>query len=390
MSQPQHITESRRKTPLVLAVAGLIVLAALAICAVGAVNWPEAFWPGYLVSLSFWTSTSLGCLGIGLLHPLTGGRWGWGIGRELHASIGTVCVIGLAVVPLLFAARWVFPWATDSTRLNPHQQQYLAPEFVLVRTAGEWLLWSGLALWLIRAYRTTARKTDFRASPRVAAVGLILFWITVTSAAVDGLMSLDPTWTSSMFGAIQVLGCVVAGLSFVLVVRGFEPASVDDEHAQVTHDLGNLLMAFNLVWVYLSFSQYLITWSGDLPHEVAWYATRQQGLTGIVGSVLLGLHFVLPFALLLSATNKRDPRRLAAIAGLLLAMRVVDAGWTILPACSAAGPLSIVAVAASWCVLGAAWMAQFAWRMRRMPTINWERISVEATVPLAEPMEPMP
>lgn len=390
MSQRQPIKDPFPMTPAMLAVMGLIALVALATSVVGTINWPAEFWPGYLVAFVFWTSVSLGSLGIGLLHPLTGGRWGWGIGRELHAAIGTVLLIGVAVIPLIFSARWVFPWAMELTSLNPHQRQYLAPKWVLTRTAVEWLIWSVMGLWLIRGYSATTRNPLFRTSPRLAAGGLMLFWITVTSAAVDGLMSLDPTWSSSMFGAIQVLGCVVAGLSWVLIVHGLTSKAIDEEQAQLAHDLGNLLMAFNLVWVYLSFSQYLITWSGDLPHEVAWYAGRQRGFPGLVGSLLLAFHFVVPFAWLLSVANKRNPQRLAAIAGLLLFMRVVDAGWTILPACPAAGPLSLVAVAASWCVLGAVWVAEFAWLLRRIPTADVDRILTETTVPLAEPMEPAP
>jgi hypothetical protein len=333
---------------------------------------------------------SLGCLGIGLLHPLTGGRWGWGMGRELHSAIGTLPVVGLAIVPLIWSTRWVFPWAMDRTQLNEHQQQYLAPDFVLARTATEWLIWIALGAWLIRGYRTTARRFAFRVSPRLSAIGLILFWITVTSAAVDGVMSLDPSWSSSMFGAIQVLGCVVAGLAWMLVVRGLGSEASGDEHAQITHDLGNLLMAFNLVWVYLSFSQYLISWAGDLPHEVAWYAGRQRGLPGIVGGVLLALHFAVPFALLLSVENKRNSRRLAAIAGLLLIMRVVDAGWTILPACPAADWLSLVALIASGCVIGGIWIAVFARLRRNMPRVDLDRIAAPHNVPLAEPMEAAP
>jgi hypothetical protein len=98
------------------------------------------------------------------------------------------------------------------------------------------------------------------------------------------------------------------------------------------HDLGKLLLAFVMFWAYVSFSQYLIIWSGNLPEEIPWYLRRLQGGWGWVGAAIVLLHFVLPFLLLLPASANRNPRLLAGVAGLVVLMRLVDVFWLTQPA----------------------------------------------------------
>lgn len=346
-----------------------LFVTALLVCIWGAVDWPASFWPTVLVAMAFWTSISLGCLGIGLLHHLTGGMWGWGIAKEMTAAISTVPLTGLFLVPIIFGARWVFPWARSLGELNSHQQIYLAPPFVLMRTVVEWVVWSGLALWHVKGYRRTSQAPTFRLSTRMAAVGLVLFWFSVTSAAIDGLMSLEPANNSSVFGAIEVLGCVVGGLAWILLMRWRQPTPGGAE-AQISHDLGNLLFAFNFIWLYLAFSQYIIVWAADLPHETRWHAARQRGTAGVLGVVLLFIHFIVPFGLLLSANLKRRPRHLAVVAGILLAARLAAYCWTVLPACPGVEWRSTIGLLATSSLLGTLWVAMYRYGESRLPTID--------------------
>jgi len=98
------------------------------------------------------------------------------------------------------------------------------------------------------------------------------------------------------------------------------------------HDLGNLLLAFVVLWAYLSFSQLLIIWSGNLPEEISWYLSRLRHGWQWIAAALLAFHFAAPFFLLLARFIKRGARLLAAIAGLVLAARAVDTFWIITPA----------------------------------------------------------
>lgn len=350
--------------------------------------WPTSFWPAALIAVAFWMSISLGCLGIGLLHPLTEGLWGWGVSRELNAGMGTIPLTGLFVLPFVFSARSVFPWAQSLEALNPHQQTYLAPSFVLLRTVIEWGLWCGLAAWLLKGYRQSARDPAFRLSTKFSAIGLILFWFSVTSASIDGLMSLDPTNNSSMFGAIEIMGCAVAGLAWILLMRCRRDA-LNNVEERISHDLGNLLFAFNFIWVYLAFSQYLIVWAADLPHETRWHIVRQRGTAGLVGLVILATHFVVPFGLLLSADLKRRPNRLAAVAGMLLAARLADFCWTVIPACPGVDWRISIGLVASVVLLGTLWIAQYRYREARLPILDPLQMAAITKETVAAPVEVM-
>src|SRR4051812_24793807 len=96
-----YASNERLTPPAVRGGIGIAALAGLVLCIAGAIFWPASFWPGYLVAAAFWISVSLGCLGIALLHALTGGRWGWGISRELHAALAPLFVSLPFLAPLL-------------------------------------------------------------------------------------------------------------------------------------------------------------------------------------------------------------------------------------------------------------------------------------------------
>jgi hypothetical protein len=97
-------------------------------------------------------------------------------------------------------------------------------------------------------------------------------------------------------------------------------------------DLGNLMLAFVLLWAYMSFSQYLITYSGNTAEEITWYLDRRRGGWGIISLGLIVVHFLIPFLILLLGSNvKRSPVRLARVAGYLVLMRFVDVFWWVTP-----------------------------------------------------------
>src|ERR1700675_1112034 len=148
-------------------------------------------------------------------------------------------------------------------------------------------------------------------------------------------MSLEPEWYSTMYGVLYMGGQAVSGMSFALVavvaLGRFEPWSRTVTE-QRRHDLGNLLLAFVMFWAYVSFMQYLIIWSGNLPEENVWYLHRSQGGWRVAVAGLMALRFAVPFALLLSRQQKREAAGLFRIAAILLVMRFVDLYWLVVPA----------------------------------------------------------
>src|SRR5438093_7316857 len=165
--------------------------------------------------------------------------------------------------------------------------------------------------------------------------GLCIFVITVTFAAIDWVMSLDPSWSSTIFGLIFVASWTMSALAFTILVSAWlsqrEPmhAVLRPSHFQ---DWGNLLLTLVMLWTYFAFSQYLIIWSGNLPEETTWYVARKHGGWGAIALAIVILQFAFPFMTLLSRAAKKSSERLATLAVLILIMRIVDVIWLIEPA----------------------------------------------------------
>jgi hypothetical protein len=166
---------------------------------------------------------------------------------------------------------------------------------------------------------------------------MVIFIVTVTLAAVDWMMSLEPEWYSTIYGMLTIIGAVLTTLAFAIIGVRFlgdrKPFSeiLTTRHI---HHLGNLLMAFTILWAYMAFSQFLIIWSGNLPEDNMWYLKRLGTGWTLIAVVLLVGHFFVPFVLLLSRRRKRLIRNLSYVAIGILAMRFVDIFWLIVPAFS--------------------------------------------------------
>jgi hypothetical protein len=186
-----------------------------------------------------------------------------------------------------------------------------------------------------------SKQTDQPGAPNnsdrfkaVSGPGLILYGFTISFAAIDWIMSLDPSWISTIFGLIILIGEVLSAMCFAVVVErilvDYKPMS-QMLKPDFVHDHGKWMLAFIMVWAYFNFSQWLIIWAGNLPSEITFYLKRLSGGWGYVGLTLVLFHFAIPFAVLLSRPFKRNIRKLVWVAVLLLLMGYVDLFWIIEP-----------------------------------------------------------
>src|SRR5437762_10546450 len=151
----------------------------------------------------------------------------------------------------------------------------------------------------------------------LSAAGLVAYGLTITFASFDWLMSLEPHWYSTIYGVLILGGQGLSSLAFLIIVLAWLSARPPLDRivaASHFHDLGNLMLAFVMLWAYFSFSQYLIIWSGNLPEEIAWYLHRLQTGWRVIGIGLIVFHFAVPFVLLLSRSIKRAPDLLLKVA----------------------------------------------------------------------------
>jgi len=357
----------------------LLGSAALAACAAGAFFAPAQFFRSYLFAFLFWTGVALGCMAVAMLHHVTGGAWGIPIRRPLESAARTIPLTALLFLPVAFGARQIYEWARPGAAAHDpalaHKSAYLNVPFFLGRAVLYFAAWAAFAYFLNRWSLEQDRTGDRGISRRLqllSSAGLVVYGLTVTFASIDWAMSLEPHWFSTMYGVLFIAGQGLSGFAFIVVILALlagRPPLAGYVRPSHYHDLGKLMLAFVMFWAYVSFSQYLIIWAGNLPEETPWYLRRLQGGWGWIGGALLLFHFVLPFLLLLPATANRNPRILAGVASLVVLMRLVDVFWLTQPAFSDGGfRLHWMDLLAPIGV-GGVWLAAFLWQLGKRPLL---------------------
>ncbi|MGE0127408.1 MAG: hypothetical protein AB7U82_04800 [Blastocatellales bacterium] len=356
--------------------AGAIGIAA---CVIGAIFRPAQFLNSWLLSFMFWIGIALGCLALVMLQYLSGGAWGLVIRRVLESGTRTLPLMALLFLPILVGIRALYVWARPAevaaSELLQEKQFYLNVPFFIVRAVIYFAAWIALAWFLNKWSRRQDVTADRRLERRLqllSAGGLVLYGLTITFAAVDWVMSLQPEWYSTIFGILVIGGQALSAMAFAVAVTvllaQYEPMSrvIQPRHL---HDLGTLLFAFVMLWAYFSFSQFLIIWSGNLPEEITWYIRRLNGGWQWIALLVVLFHFALPFALLLSRDLKRNARLIALVAAGVIVMRFIDLFWMIAPA----GRAEHLAVhwldLAALVGLGGVWLGVFAWQLRKRPLL---------------------
>ncbi len=314
---------------------------ALLLCLVGGYFDRQQFFRSYLTAYIFWLGVPLGCLGILMIHHLVGGTWGFVIQRALESSIRTFPIMALLFLPILFGLPELFLWAQPGVVAHdPILQQkaaYLNVPAFIARSVIYFAVWIVLGFLFARWSKQQDRSADPALTQRLQTLsgpGLILYGLTVTFSAIDWLMSIEPRWYSTIFGMIFMVSHGLVALTFVICVSYFlsrrEPLS-SVIAPWVFNDLGNLLLAFVMLWAYLSFSQFLLVWVENLQHEIPWYLHRMSGGWAVVAMALIALQFALPFILLLSRTVKRRAAMLCAVAIGIALMHQIELFWFVAP-----------------------------------------------------------
>ena len=347
----------------------------IAISVVGFVSNRAQFFRSWLPSYLFWFSIVGGALAVLMLQYVTGGEWGLMIRRPLGAAARTMWVMLLLFIPIAVGFRDIYPWANTAwegfNEIHALKGKYLNPQFFFIRVAvyfAFFLIWA----WRIRVlslefYRNRSPYTEL-SRRKWAASGLVLVVLTMTFLSIDWMMSTEPKWSSTMYGITFTVGCGLSAFAFVtFFLSRLAHTDAMSEVLRPTHlrDLGNLMLAFVMLWAYFGFSQYLIIWAGNLPQEIAWYAHRLQTGWRFIGIALIVFHFAIPFVLLLSRTMKREAGLIVKVAIGILFVRLLDLFWLIAPEFHTSG------IAVSWVdlvlpiSLGALWLGCFISQLRR-------------------------
>lgn len=291
--------------------AGIVGMLAAAL---GWILEPAVFPHAWLAATVAWSGWPLGSIALLLIHALTGGRWGDALAPALRFGIATLPLLALLIIPVLLNLPELYPWARPGAHVS--NRFYLNVPFFAGRGVLYVVVWFGLGALALRG----------RSLARIAPPGLILLAFTMTFAAIDLTMSLDPEFNSSIYGMLAGTGVVLFALSLGVAVAGATLPRA------ALPDLGKLLLALVVLWTYLDFMQLLIVWQSDLVSEAPWYRVRMHGFWGAAMAVIAAGHFLLPFAILLFPRMQGNRRAVVGVAILLAVMEILRTWWTVLPA----------------------------------------------------------
>jgi hypothetical protein len=370
---PQSLPWERyQRNALIVGVAGV------ALCVLAALFDRQAALASYLAAYLFWLGIALGSLAVVTLHYLVGGFWGFLIRRPLEAAMMTLPLMGLLFLPILLDLGALYPWARADAAADKAlalKRFYLNTSFFIVRAVIYFILWIGLALLMNLGSKQQDQTEDTaptRRNEALAGPGLVLYFLSMTFAAVDWGMSLEPHWYSTIYGAMLMIGQGLSALAAMVIVASLltrTRALSSVAHPDTFHDVGNLLLAFTMLWAYMAFSQYLIIWSGNLTEEIPWYLHRSLGIWWWLALSLIVFHFFLPFFLLLNREAKRQHQSLWKIAFLILIVHAINDAWLILPSMEPAGALRFWAVIPAYLGIGGLWAAVFIRQLKGRPLV---------------------
>jgi hypothetical protein len=380
---------------LIIAAIFAVIAAGLALADHSIDHLLRAWLEGLMLTFGF----TVGGLALLMLQYCTGGKWGLLLRRPLEAMSRTLPLVFAYWIVIALSLKKLYLWAavTDVTAALQsgwiNEVQAHAIEFKRPMLNSSAFIGVGLfcfAIWSFYTWRlnTLGLRRD-AASPattpewikqleNISGPGIVIYAVTMTAAVIYWVMSLDPTWYSSVYGLLflvgQAYGVLALSIIVVLSLSKAEPFKTILRQTE-QHDLGKFTFAFVMLNIYLAFSQFLIIWSGNLPEEIPWYLDRIRGHWGVIITLDFIFHWLIPFTLLLSRDLKRNKKRLVRICQWMIFARAFDLFWLIEPNFKGAarnlhfswGIFEYIAVPVAMVAL---WFAYFCAQLKGRPLIQ--------------------
>lgn len=299
-------------------------LSAIVLLIVLGIAVPRAAAYGWMIAFSMVSAASLGALALLLIHRLTGGAWGDAAGPRLVRLSQMLPMSVLWFVVLLLLAPLIYPWIKDPAAAGPGVARlYLNLPLFAIRGA---VVLIGLSFVAYVVPRGGSRL--------VVGLALVLYAVGIDLVAVDWLLSIEPRYTSSAFGAQIIIAQMVVALSLVL----FDGTPRIDPRPRA--DLAALLLACLLGESYLILITMIVHWYGNLPDQAAWFLRRTDGgwrWLAVFGTIAGS---ALPIAALMFQRVRRSPTWSGVAAAAALLGIFIEMVWLVAPM---AGPLAFLA-----------------------------------------------
>jgi hypothetical protein len=369
-------------------------------CIIGALFDWEQFLRAYLYSYLFLLGLSLGGLALVMIHNLTGGAWGLLIRRFAEAQMKMLPLMAILSLPIAFGLRHIYTWASIYVDQSESQEylfwgHYLEPWFFYLRGGCYFVIWLALMVILSGWSRTQDREPNVRSlwrAYKASGFGLVVLGVSLHFAAMDWIMSLQPGFTSTIFGPLIFTNEVLSSYALCVALFCWIVARRDFEKflsSKAMNDLGSLLFTILILWAYLSWFQFMLIWMADLPHGNVWYLVRWREPWGIVGSILIVFQFVIPFFVLLLRVVKQSLRALGLVAAMIFIGQWIFMYYQTVPLFGFAGWAHHWMDLLMPIGLGGIWFAGFSWLLNRrllLPIydLNYEQARLLREIDLGE------
>lgn len=294
-----------------------------------------------LINFMFIISIGLGSLFLVALEYVAGAVWSTPFRRVSEFLASLLFLVPVIAILLFFNMHDLFHWshqeAVETDRLLQQKSPFLNTEFFIIRGLVVFVIWLLFYFFITRNSRVQDENGNQELTKRnikISAVFMPVFAFTISLAAIDWIMSLEAHWFSTIFGVYYFSGTVLAALASATIIivllkeNNYLPAGLVTDHY---YSLGALLFAFTNFWAYIAFSQYLLIWYANLPEETFWFAQRWEGSWQVISLGIILVHFIIPYAGLLSQSSKMNPRRLLIMSIWILFAHYYDLYWLIMP-----------------------------------------------------------
>ncbi|HEX6746250.1 MAG TPA: hypothetical protein VF092_02965 [Longimicrobium sp.] len=308
----------------------------------------ERAWLAVHFNWLFWSSLATGLVVFAISQQLTNSRWSWSIRR--------LALAGLAFLPISFVLFllklpgrpvWFEHWwgKVDSDPILSAKAAWLSPTGMLARDVVGLLVLYGLMGWfgyhMLRVDLHEAKGPSIygwftggtwrgvgeealrsrRISLRLGVVTALLFALIWGMIGIDQAMTMLPHWFSTMFPVTFIVSAFHSGLAFTAIAMVLLRRQLKLEEyitpAQY-HDLGKLIFAYAVFWMYVNWSQYVVIWYGQLPHEQEFFVQRFHPQFAVLTEIAVGCIFVFPFLSLLPRAPKKAGGVLAGVSTIVV------------------------------------------------------------------------
>jgi len=357
LGAPSVVAAWRTRAAIVAVVFGLLSLVFLGTHE-GRNHLLRAYLMGYMTIFNFCG----GALAFLMVQYVSGGKWGQILRRPLEAMTRTIWAIIVLLLPILLLGKHLYQWMAFPTAqskldayhagLMTHEQQLTAQSKVaMLNPTAAWVQ-AAIVLGFMAIVITLLNKwsVDRDNDPQAGTIAsfdkwrvrfenlsgpsILFYVILMTDFVIVFVKSLDVTWYSSVYGlqflVAQGYAVLALGILTLILLSRYEPIKTMFRTTE-QHDMGKLMFAFVMLNIYLTFAEFLIIWSGNLPDEIPWYLHRIHGGWWVVCSLDAICHWVIPFCILLSRDIKRSKSKMIWVASFMILARLIDMWWLIEP-----------------------------------------------------------